>query len=927
MADENSLNANLAEILRKALRKDLGESVDVDTEIPFTYNKGKRRVADIVCYEVQGYKIGIEAKRGWGIKLNPNKKASIAQAEELVDTKNYRNFCDAAIALIYPDGYENQDHLQSGKVKVAIRTPILIGKKKTPEWKEYAVKDLPDFIARIPSQLGKPEELSKRAEIAINEAFKKFSKDQIESIMDNLRKEDPNELADITNFKGLLVDLLTCFMFHSRLDDIRRQYFRKKANYPPTLPECIASDNSVVSFCDAYEKWLKVDYTDILEWNGAILKALPTRPRSNDAVKRLAQTAYSIQMAKGSQHHDLVGITFCNAIESAKQEGAMYTTLPAATLLTHLMFHKTGVNWKNLEEIKALRIVDFACGSGTLLIAAANYILQHEKTGNREEVSRALFEKMLYGFDINQRAIFQTTTGLGMIAPSVQFKKTQLRGMPLGIHPERKEEVRLGSLEMLLGKDDLFFHPPLGQGIDRKTEPVKCDKFHFAIMNPPFTIEYKRFKQKDPETEKKLREREKEIRKHARGLSINSNAGSIHGFFALVDKYIDPKIGKAGIVAPAALASNPAAQKTRIWLPKHFHIPYIIVSYDSERGFFSGFTSITEMLLVLDRKKKTRAATQVIKLANNPVHETDAYKCAIDILSGQEERWEEWGEVDAIQPADMERGDWSATQFLSNDLYRIAKDIPNYWTSTLGKQVKIKQMGRGVRGCAQIEDGRRGMYSTPALWYHKTDYCDKLEVKPDCHVKPKKKTKDAIAKFEKVCINLTQLKIAEQVRLTTVRTFACRTPKPSLNNAGCGAEVADIANVDKETVEKAVCLILNSTPAKLEMILRRKNKTFSYISFAKENLNRVAMPLLSGMSVSAFRELAKVYDEWCKQPRKRLPEAHTCLVQLAIDKAVCQHTGFPEDICKKARHLLAQEPMVTGQRYQANPKETNPQLF
>ena len=87
------------------------------------------------------------------------------------------------------------------------------------------------------------------------------------------------------------------------------------------------------------------------------------------------------------------------------------------------------------------------------------------------------------------------------------------------------------------------------------------------------------------------------------------------------------------------------------------------------------------------------------------------------------------------------------------------------------------------------------------------------------------------------------------------------------------------------------------------------------------------MPLLSGMRLSAFRALAKVYDEQCKQPRQRLPEAHNCPVQLAIDQAVCKHTGFPEDICKKARHLLAQEPMVTGQRYQANPEETDPELF
>ena len=87
------------------------------------------------------------------------------------------------------------------------------------------------------------------------------------------------------------------------------------------------------------------------------------------------------------------------------------------------------------------------------------------------------------------------------------------------------------------------------------------------------------------------------------------------------------------------------------------------------------------------------------------------------------------------------------------------------------------------------------------------------------------------------------------------------------------------------------------------------------------------MPLLYGMRPSAFRALAKVYDEECKQQRKRLPQAHECRVQLAIDKAVCQHTGYPYDLCAEARRMLSYEPMVTGQPYQPDPEETNKELF
>ena len=922
MADEHSLNSNLAEILRKA-------RIEAEPQFSFKYGTGNRRVADLVC-KVQGQHIGIEAKLGMVGKRNVNQARAVAQADDLIE----KSFCDAAIAIIYPDGYKNQDHLQTGTIQAAVRTPILIGKKNAPQWEKCPVKDLPGLIESIPSRLSKSEDLSKRAEIAVNEAFKKFDKKDENSIQTHLRKEDTGELADITNFKGLLVDLLTCFMFHYKLDRIIKDQpqFRKKSNCPPILQDCIDSDNRIASFIDAYQKWLDIDYKDILAWNIAILKALTiSGHRGNDAVKLLALAAQSIQMAKGETHHDVVGITFCNAIEAAKQEGAMYTTLPAATLLTHLMFHNAKINWKDAGRVKQLRIVDFACGSGTLLVACANYILQKVREKDREGVAKALLEKMLYGFDCNRRAIFQTATGLGMIAPSVQFDKTQLRGMPLGEQPERKEEVRLGSLEMLLdNRDDWYFYQPLGQGelfsrhslgqkLDSQTEPVECEKFDFAIMNPPFTIREKRHKQKDKKTEKKLREREEYFRQINPAMSA---AGNSTAFIALVHKYMDPQTGKAGIVLPTTITSGVSSHKARLWLSKHFHIPYIIVSYDPERIFFSGLTTITEMLLVLERKKKIPKPTQVVKLHNNPIHETDAYLCVRAILSGQEERWEKYGEVDKISPADMRRGDWSATQFLSNDLYRISKNIPNHWTSTLDKQVKIKMRGAIVRIGAQKCDHRK-MHATPCLYSHKTAYCDKMEVNPDSHVKPKKDKPNFVNSLEKV----SRLKIAERVRLTTVKNFACRTTVPSVGSEWYTTEVVDVTVAGEETIEKAVCVILNSTIAKVGMISARSKKDISYVQFPTENFNRVAMPLLSGMKPSAFRALAKVYDEECKQPRKRLPQTNDCRVQLSIDKEVCKHTGFPEKLCRHARHLLVHEPMVTGQRYQPQREETNPKLF
>ena len=204
MANENTLNADLARILQKA-------RIQADPEHTFKQADGKPRRPDLLC-KVQGQHIGIEAKLSMGGKLSQPANA-IAQADELIE----KSFCDAAIALIYPDGYQNQDHLQTGKVEIAVRTPLSSGKKNAPQWKHCEVQSLHRIIKGIPSQLSQSEELSKRAEIAVNQAFKKFSDEDRAAIMDELRS---GELAQVTDFNGLLVDLLTCFMFHYKLDGI-----------------------------------------------------------------------------------------------------------------------------------------------------------------------------------------------------------------------------------------------------------------------------------------------------------------------------------------------------------------------------------------------------------------------------------------------------------------------------------------------------------------------------------------------------------------------------------------------------------------------------------------------------------------------------------------------------------------------------------
>lgn len=900
MANEIVLNALLWDILKKG---------GIDSQAEERNPDGSK--TDIRC-AVGDCVIAVEAEHG---DSSVKKKS----ANQDADDKLRRRVCNLAIALVYPPQCNTRDDLLHSDLLVNVRTPDYQPKPKQTKWTPVKGKAMADFIRQAPNELGSPETLAKKANIAINSAAARFTETQPKSIMAEM-----GEAARGTNVKGLMTDLLTAIMFHTKLDTIRHQTpplidarqspatLSYEGPWPPqSVSECLQDGNQVVTaFHTAHHQWLAMDYKHILEWSCAILHALPKSPNSNAAVKIIADAAINIQSASGKQHHDLVGITFCQSVETAKSDGSMYTTIPAATLLTTLLFDGLDIDWTNYQQVTSLRIVDFACGTGTLLIAAANYILQHEQTGQPEKVAQALLEQMLYGFDIYNRAIFQTATGLGMIAPSIAFHKMHLYSLTLGIDP-KDGKAKLGSLEMLqeLKQPSLNPRPITGTRIDAEPAPIEVDKFHMAIMNPPFTRNSKRHHHFPKKIKDALHLREQQLYE---GTDIQHTSNS-SGFVVLAEKYLDTN-GRIAVVLPTAFSTGASALDLRIYLAEKFHIQYIIISYDPKRIFHSGNTSIGEMLLVLKRKREGKTPpTNVIKLTTNPDTASGAAACASSILEGKIKK-HEWGIIDRISPQEIAAGNWNAVQFTDNELYRIAST--KLWKSTLANQVEITTIGRRIHEhCRKCHPN--AIYATPTLYDHNVKHCDKLEVEPDAHVHPQPDNTRAM----KYLIQLHSLKLPSRINLPTVKNMACRTTIPTVSAAWQSGVLANGGQHNTVAIEKAIVIILNSTPGKLGMLLVRTFKKPPYPNYGIEGLLRVPCPWLADLKPSQLAGLVKAYDALKDKERLSLPYAHKCPVQLAIDEAVCEHLGFDEKLCLKARHLLAQEPMVTGQPYQFNPPQ------
>lgn len=896
MSNELALNTRLCDLLAEA-------GIDVREEA--VQPDGSR--IDIQCF-IDGHSIAIEAEHGYS---NSKRASAIADA----DAKLKRRVCVVAIALVYPDEMRTRRDLDNGEVQASVRTADFGPSPKATQWRTIKVQEFAEYLRQAPNELGAPHVLAGKADVAIKHAASQLSEEEAASVLSEM-----GDNARQTTVEGLLTDLLTAIMFHVKLDAIRNQVdpladMRSEdggmyeGDWPPmTVRQCIDSDQVAQSFRSAWEKWLAVDYRQILEWSCSTIDAMAVSPSRNTAIQILAEAAIDIQSSAGSQHHDLVGITFCQSLTNAKNDGSMYTTIPAATMLVNLMFDDADVDWHSYESVSSLRIADFACGTGTLLIAAANYVLQHEMTGRRDEVARGLLEQILYGFDINHRAIFQTATGLGMIAPKVAFRKMHLYSLRLGI--DEKGNGRLGALELLEGLHQLSLNPPptIGIRIDSTPAPIETTEFTMAIMNPPYTRNSKRHHHLPKDVKEAVNQREKELYK---GTNI-SHTGNIGGFVMLADKHLATDGGRLALVGPSAWAAGKSGDGIRRDLAARFHIKYIIVSYDPRRIYHSGNTSIGEMLLVAERKRPDEdRPTTVVKLTTNPQTASDAAACAASIVSGLGTN-PDWGFVDTIPREVIERGDWSAAQFASNELYEFAST--QLWPKTLGKLVEVTTIGRRIHEHTK-KCNPRDSRATPALYDHKVEHCDRLLVPPDHYVNPKRGNTRALKYLNRV----HRLKLPTRLSLTSVKNVACLTSVPTVGAAWQSGVPVINGKHSPEDAEKAITLILNSTPGKVGMLLVRTNFKPSYPTFSIHELLRIPMPAVGKLDIDQMATLTSAFDELAGVPRLSLPDAHECRVQLAIDDAVCEALDFDKELCREARHLLAREPMVTGKPYEFNP--------
>lgn len=164
--------------------------------------------------------------------------------------------------------------------------------------------------------------------------------------------------------------LLLCnaCLMHCRLRDVRDMKML------PGLGRVGATDDPSSVLLASWSTILELDYAPVFEPALAALKALPSMPGIRSALRGLSECADNLADSLNDLGYDHAGPLYHRILGSAKSDGAFYTNNVSALMLVRLALDESFVDWSDPEAVARLRVIDPACGTGTLLMAALRTI-------------------------------------------------------------------------------------------------------------------------------------------------------------------------------------------------------------------------------------------------------------------------------------------------------------------------------------------------------------------------------------------------------------------------------------------------------------------------------------------------------------------------------------------------------------------------
>ena len=756
---------------------------------------------------------------------------------------------------------------------------------------------------------------------------------------------------------GALV-IINAMVFQERLASIN----------PDIYPLEITRDREHISkvlLTKAWDVILGIDYWPIFKMAREVVRNL-SDVEASQVLDECARTAEKLLAMGMVGRHDLAGRIFNRLVSDRKFLAAFYTSIPAATLLAGLALAPDQwpqLDWAKVEELKKFRIIDPACGTGTLLMASYRQIIDNYRSApgdkaSMTELHKALMEEIICGTDVVQAAIHITAATLAAMSPDIKFSQMNLHTLKLDV--DQSGAVWLGSLDWLVASQVQSFFSTTGEQIGAKSgitgALIPRPSVDLVISNPPYTRRGSDSGHEDaitrifalPEGDKQSQERiAKRTTELLRRTPANQMAGHGTSFTVLADRLVKPS-GRIALVLPVTSLAGEAWSEVRAMLSSRYQIEFVVSSHDPELRSMSYDTAIAEVLLVARRLQQGESPPRrgvFVNLWRAPRLVTDALAILNGVTStaqGALHRSDgppvggvpliiggaQWGELlDApVDDSPWTGGRWKralVTQFASalgrgemwssNGTHVLARISVVHLGDVLSVGPQHRQI-RGVLGVFDAYNGYDALAQFPAIWRHQESIHKYLKAEPNARLVPQPGCNYAPVWAQSGMLHFTQ-----DIRYDSQRVAAVRTRERTLGiRAWYTMTVPATEEAEKTRREIACALWANST---LGLLLHA-----DHANQAMQGRGTGSKAMLEGLPILDVRvldtwQLEAAEAIWRDFSNREFDSFHRCAIdpaRIELDRRVVREmlglANGAEDTVKRLRWLLASEPSIHGSK-------------
>jgi type I restriction-modification system DNA methylase subunit len=721
----------------------------------------------------------------------------------------------------------------------------------------------------------------------------------------------------------------------------------------PTLSILLQSANLKKEIENSWQYIIKkINYQPVLQIALDVLRNMSASPTLDKQLRNLVELAYDMASSRVLLRHDLFGRIYHRLLlgELVKYYATYYTSIPAARLLARLL-----VNLPSTLDAKdvppkyggePLRVVDFACGSGTLLSAVYKELdTLHRISSERlriDELHKYLIEEGLWGFDVLHHAVHLAATVLFLHNP-IPVDKSKLYALRLGDGDGRY----LGSINFLTSpklSGDMVLAGQIAGGIEevsvskREAASIELPLFHICIMNPPFTrsVGGNLLFGSLPKRERAaLRKRLSEIL-NEKGLAGIGQAGLGAVFVFLADKYL-VEGGRIGLVLPRAVLSGVAWEKVREKLLSSYHIEYIITSYEINNQWnFSENTDLSEILLIARKRRAEEEAgfTIFANLWRKPKNELESIH-----LGSQLKQLHQSAALYNIENSNVSQHSLKLQGAKIGEAYSARLEDLNFGVYNFFSQMELNRTSillrkgivytpdQGIVGHIKLttlsdlgatigpdvkqvhsvfrRESARSFYN--AFWDYDSNLVNTIQQRPNSYLEPKDSRK-----ARQLWTKRGQLLIVERAWLKTYPVLAIHLNNAVLSNVWWPVKLDDIS------LSKFLSVWINSTFGFLLFSSIAEVTRGPWIKIKKKYLQNMYVLDINKLNKHQRDALLQLYDKQVASAKiselrfKALPEEFAQPdARKIIDEEICNILGLKLNLGTLYR-MLSTEPMLTG---------------